>query len=540
MAYPGERSGSTAQANIVGAFNDVQIEALEKMNEYFRTAKTHRGHEESVARKVASMFKPYPSDLASDIDWCAGLDSSSYEGSFDEADANQGGYPSSRMGITQVSHQGVDLKKLRALNERAMHGACIDPKDLMAALKGEGQLNFWFCSSNLIPEGVETAADGFREALCNALRKPEARLPSSTSDEGREVGWSLMATYHHLLHQMGRLDLLRRGPIRIENGKVMVRFCAECEAGGNGVSGIIHPALALSPNRKPNEQVSCLRNHVLSELEILGLAREFSAELSNYPVFHRFGMVVEVLRALQILLAQTDLPPPGNAQLCPWRKPDEPPMRVGVLMDGGLTMFGRSQVLVPAVRAVVDQIISPAPQSKVPGQGLLFGVIKTGVVQNFLSAVQARTKGTASEIKPGTYWLIDVETRARWIMRQRSKRDELGPETHFGHEIAVKTHAGRLFLLSVPLPLPPPTSKDQTQASLTQRFLKAREGLGSPTSAQSLYLNRVLAVLETVQSSLFGASTVPQVAAHSHASLSWHPSGTALLSAVREARRSQL
>ena len=401
-------------------------------------------------------------------------------------------------------------------------------------------MNFWFCSSNLIPEGVETAADGFREALCNALRKPEARLPSSVTDEGQEVGWSLMATYHHLLHQMGRLDLLRKGPLRVENGKVNVRFCAECEAGGSGVSGVIHPALPLSPNRKPDEQVSCRRNHVLSELEIMGLAREFSAELSNYPVFHRFGMMVEVLRALQILLAQTDLSPPGNAQVCPWRKEGEPPMRVGVLLDGGLTMFGRSQILVPAIRAVLDQVISPVPKSGVPGQGLLFGVIKTGIVQNFLSAVQARTKGTGNEIKPGTYWLIDVETRARWIMRQRSKRDELGPETHFGHEIAVKTHAGRLFLLSVPLPLPPPTSRHQTQASLTQRFLAAREGLADPNSPQSLYLNRVLAVLETVQSSLFGASTVPQVAAHSHASLSWHPSGTALLNTVREARRSKL
>ena len=144
MAHFGEGSGKTAQADIVGAFSDVQIEALEKMKEYFRTAKTHRGHEENVAKEVASLFRSYPNNLSPDIDWCAGLDSSSYEGSFDDADANRGGYPSSRMGITQVSHQGVDLKKLRGLNERAMHGACIDPKDLMAALKAEGQLN-WLC-----------------------------------------------------------------------------------------------------------------------------------------------------------------------------------------------------------------------------------------------------------------------------------------------------------------------------------------------------------------------------------------------------------
>lgn len=539
MAHFGEGSGRTAQTDIVGAFNDVRTESMEKMKEYFRMAKTHRGHEESVAREVALMFRPYASGLAPDIDWCAGLDSSSFEGSFDEADANQGGYPSSRMGITQVSHQGVDLKKLDELNQRAMHGACLDPKDLMGALKGEGQLNFWFCSSNLIPEGVRTAADGFREALCNALRKPEARLPSCSSDEGREEGWSLMATYHHLLHQMGRLKLLKRGPVQASNGKVTVRFCTECEAEGNGVTGVIHPALLLSPNRKPNEQVFCSRKHVLSELEIMGLAREFSAELSNYQVFHRFGMMVEVLRALQILLAQTDLPPPGNAKITPWREGDRP-MRVGVLMDGGLTMFGRSQVLVPAIRAVLNELISPTSMPGVPGQALLFGVIKTGIVQNFLFAVEARTKGTVNEIKSGTYWLIDVETRSRWIMRQRSKRDELGPETHFGHEIAVKTHSGRLFLLSVPLPLPPAASNDQSQASLTQRFLAARDGLKNPGSPQSLYLNRVLAVLETVQSSLFGASTVPQVAAHSHASLSWHPSGTALVSAVREARRSKL
>lgn len=48
------------------------------------------------------------------------------------------------------------------------------------------------------------------------------------------------------------------------------------------------------------------------------------------------------------------------------------------------------------------------------------------------------------------------------------------------------------------------------------------------------YLLRVLGVLEIVQAHLYGGSTMPQLWAHGHASLSEHPSGDLLVQSIRQ------
>lgn len=554
MPNPGQGSGRLPQSQILHEPDDLR-------NRYFQSARTHRGHEMEVATIVGSRFQPYHPASDPGVDNCAGLDSSSYEGSIDERDANHGGYPSSRIAITQVSHQGVDIAALARLNAEASQGGCVNPVEMMSALGGVGALDFWFCSSNLLPEGALSAADGFRQALCDALRKPQARLPSCADDEGDEIGWSLLSTYHHLMLQMESLGLGKKNkaPIQVKNGQLLAVHCEECRR--NKQLAAVNPPVAFSPNRKtfaavadPNananddQQARCPRGHVLSELEALGLPGDFSAELTNYPVFHRFGMLVETLRAMQILLAQTTIKPPGNASVSPWPSAQAlgktpKPMGVAVLVDGPMALMGQAQVLVPPLRAVLDNFLSPETSPiahHIPdsAQALIFGVIKTGLVHNFISSVNRRLEGTADEITPGSFWVIDSTSRADWITRQRGRSDEYGMETHLGHEIAVKTRRGHLFVLSVPLPLPPakPGTKPGQQ-SLAMRFCLARQALGDPSSPQYAYLMRVLALLEIVQSSLFGASTVPQVLAHEHASLSWQPSGAALLASIRAARR---
>lgn len=531
MPHNNEKAGRTGQVGILA-----EIDGLR--DAYFKNARTHQGGKHSVALQVRDRFIPYPDSLVVDVDTCAGLDGSTYEGAFDEHDPQLGGYPSARVAITQISHRSVDVGILWQLNQDANRGACINPHKVASALGGVGALDFWFCSSNMIPQGAASAQDGFRAALCNALRKPQARLPSCDNDAEAPKGWTLLAAYHLLLHRLSGMGLLDSRSLAFKDGVLVATTCPACneERGRSGNKKLLRPAVALDPDRKVNQEAKCPSRHTLSELDLLGFPGDFSAEMPNYNVFHTFGMLVEQLRALQILLAQTNRRPPGAASVEPW---PTPPAKIGVLVDGPVGLFKRSGVLVPALRSLIDDLIG-LESSQAGQQGLVFGVIKQGVVKDFLVAVEARARRAGKDIPKGSFWLVDGASRAKWIMRQKRRELDTGPQTYAGHEIAVKTHQGKLFLLSVPLPMPTDLDKRPNERDadfLERRFARARELLHDPYSAQRHYLHRVLALLEGVQSALFGASTVPQVVAHSHASLSWHPSGDALMASIRKARR---
>lgn len=102
------------------------------------------------------------------------------------------------------------------------------------------------------------------------------------------------------------------------------------------------------------------------------------------------------------------------------------------------------------------------------------------------------------------------------------------PDTNYGHEIAVKTSRGYIFILSVPLPY----AEDDGEQD---KFSSAINGLENPDSPQSRYMRSILSVLESVQTFMYYGSTVPQGEAHAYASIAWNPSGAALSASIRGA-----
>lgn len=90
------------------------------------------------------------------------------------------------------------------------------------------------------------------------------------------------------------------------------------------------------------------------------------------------------------------------------------------------------------------------------------------------------------------------------------------PDTNYGHEIAVKTSRGYIFILSVPLPY----AEDDGEQD---KFSSAINGLENPDSPQSRYMRSILSVLESVQTFMYYGSTVPQGEAHAYASIAWNP-----------------
>lgn len=536
-----EPTSRTAHADLLQ--ND---EAFSTHEEYFSNVRLHQGGDRSVAQEALSRFRPYASALTPELmaglpPEVVGLDSSPYEGALYKDDPTSPIFPSSRVGIIHMAQVTLDFHRARAFAAYTSRGGQVDPR----AVQGMSQTQkwgFWFCSSGMTPKGAATGTDGFRTALCDALRKPSARLPAAPVNESPHHitrGWSLMGVFHHWLRRMAQAH--QASPRVAQASRYQVRA---------GTPGIWKPRCSLcgttfpAPIQLLPDRVGAVRcptcEQALTEMDVLSFIQDFSEEHPNLGLFTRLESVLEHLRAFQVLLASTTIAPPAPAEPVPPTS-SAPPC---VLWDGPLALFSGDQVFAQALRGLTQDIHEQHDR-----QAVMFGVIKTGQLMDFIQAVER-----LNPIPNGSFWVVGPQDRHDWVAPS-PRRGEHGQETHFAHDVVVKTVAGQLFVVSVPFPWSEcPAGKDPAGDPTWAPFVRARGQdpaqrvvrssdppphleklrLGPLPPASHTYLMRVLGVLEVVQAHLFGGSTMPQLWAHGHASLSQHPSGDLLVQSIRE------
>ena len=518
---------------------------------FFVDAKWPDGSEVSAQQHLHDHLNtyPHPSTVSDPLpETLVGLDGSTFEGSID-GDAPTSRFPSARAGLINVAHLEIDVNALAKLNQKAFMGHMVDPRLLRQAISEQDSLCFWVNSSGITPKGAHSITDGFRTAVRDALRKPQARIPACAVDSPLNVttGWSLLDVLYWILFRMEALGLASSSDFFRATGGTISAITLIPQRCPNVQCVQHHSFPSTTPIQLSANDRSCVRcpacNEAFCELDATKLLREFEEDQPNAHLIGRLSLVFEHLRGLQLLLHHHGyMPNIASARL----SKEEHLARRAVVVDGPLALFGQTQHLVPAMRSMVHELIRGGdnhPWDHMPWRcgnpthgnegALMFGVIKTGALVDFMREVDRR-----KPIPAGSYWVVDDEARYKWIMpkaRRKNAKQSHGAFTHYGHDVVVKTHQGQLLLISAPLPLPL-SKKSKTDDGLRDAFLRARKKAGIVGSEQHRYLLRILNCVEQVQSVIFGGTTIPQNMAHDSASISHNPSGRILVAAVREKR----
>lgn len=468
------------------------------------------------------------------IHLCDGIDGSFYEGLLNPF--GQGLCHEGRIGIIHIGHRRIDLDRIDQLGRNTI----IDPQDVAFSMRSVGQLDFWFAGGGLKAGEFPSSEDGFRWSLTNALRKPVARLPPQKDDDIFNIGRGLsLLDVVHMLRREGKF----RFP----------EFCYN-EACRNRLA---HEILFL-PQRQADVVSQCsVCGSVQTELEHTNIPKLFSPFGSNEALWNRLMLLLERLRGLQVLLAQTPIVKVGQVSLS---DPDgtihgigEGGNRTHVLVDGPLSLYGVGGGMVEAMRALIDGTLAKSH----PEMPLLMGNIKSGLEKDFLDMVVRHWKALGNPL-PLRGWAVSMPWTADTIIQRGS--GWRGLMNDVGHSIFFVSARGQPFVVSVAIPQANPSEvetaisrNDQAQAWLQRmngrghkkgnlvtpdmrRWVATKLLAATPGTAQWKACARACALIEASEIILYPSGTSPQAEAHKHSSIS-RQSGERLVGFIRQARR---
>lgn len=432
--------------------------------------------------KLLARFQPYPKEPDRDAkppESIMGLDGSPYSSQVRKE------FPSIQVLFLKTAAVLVDIAKISQLREQVQR--TIDPVEVNRMREQETALTFWFNGANLTPKGARSPKDGFRRCLYDNFTQESTRLAGRTL---------LDALYDASRLHNARHEVEERYPVYDSSDDAILLY----RCGEKGCSNEDGTPIAKLP--RGTVSVTCPACEAnLYATDVLRLHEAFNEAQDNQGVLGRASLAIEHLLLFHTLTHVYN----GAPRLLG---------RVGFVMDGGLAIFGESAKFHRALMAQIALCTDKCAELGVLPP-VIFGIQKHGEVLDFARSLDAR-QPVEKQIPKGSYFIVPDDLRYSLISPRPEKyrNSTYGGDTHYGQDVIVKTHAGRIFALSMAYPYP-------VKAAGT-----AHDNRFDPATYPALM--RTLSTLELVQSGLYGDSTVPQMLAHHFASISHVPGGRVL------------
>lgn len=408
-------------------------------------------------------------------------------------------FPSVRVGLLRFSNVLIkisDYKRLRDRNE-----VFIDPVDIANLKKAAGSLSFALPGAGVTSDAVSKTKTFFRSTVFDIFQDESLTCQ----------GVTLYATL---------VDLMRR---------------SESVVSRDGCEGII-----LDRGKKSPIDATPLKDEIFipidpgyfdvdndSEKRIfvtdsLRIQDVFSEEGSNTECFSRLMSAMEHILVAHIIRCAhlNDPTSTGNMH---------------VIVDGPLAIFGEAARFHRGIMALLDEIRRDC-RSKGMNGPLVIGVSKTGkIVEHALMIERILQYESGNEEqgvfrdkkREGTFLLpIDDEYRYSIIEANLTNHsDNFGKDTYYGQTFIVRTSRGKIFDVTLAYPFGKKEKVDGIE------FRDAKMNLDYYGDD----LNRMLSLIEMMQTDLFANALIPIHLAHRYASIAHAPGGRSLDAFVRDA-----
>lgn len=379
-----------------------------------------------------------------------------------------GRYPSRRLGYVKISSVLLDMEEyglVKRTTERF-----IDPMAVARLQRETDTISMALPSAYVVPKGAISVSDGFRREVLGYFRSPLTELGGET----------LYDTLVDLIRLLGRTVGAGAGEA------VQFSVCPNRDCSiPKGTTASVRVDAGIGPC-----PLCGLPIYVTDALRVW---EELIENGSNLEPLNRLMNAVEHILAAHYVRYLRGRDPLQLSRMC-------------VIVDGPLALFGNPAPFHRALLHLLDEVRREQAALGLD-EPLVIGLVKTGRLAEHLEMID--------EIVPsGAVIPVSDDYRYRYVEPAKlGSTRNFGDDTYYGQDFFVKTERGHRFVLCVAYPFGDKAGAFQVEKSRPQNYAT---------------LGRALEVIKSLESDLYGASMIPVVLAHQHASISLRPGGKVL------------
>ena len=198
-----------------------------------------------------------------------------------------------------------------------------------------------------------------------------------------------------------------------------------------------------------------------------------------------------------------------------------------IVEDGPLAIFGEAARFHRGIMSLLHEVRADCRKMGMPGP-LVFGVCKTGKVVEHARLIERILQYELDDLPRKGTFLLPIDDDYRYTIIQPSDSDHsdnFGKDTYYGQTFIVRTSKGKIFDTTLAYPFDKKTEIDGKPFRDAKVDLKYYQD----------DLDRMLSVVEMMQTDLFQNALIPVHLAHRYASIAHSPAGRSLDAFVREA-----
>jgi hypothetical protein len=400
-------------------------------------------------------------------------------------------FPSVRVGLLKFSNVVIRVADYRRLRDR--NDLFVDPVDIANLKKSANSMSFGLPGAGITSDDIPKSKNLFRRRVFDIFQASQFAF-------GNEKLYDTL------------VDLIRRaGSVIRRDGRETIEFNRTKKSPIDGVIPAANISVPLNPGYVDLDGDVHKRVYVTDALRV---HEAFINEGSNVECFGRLMSAMEhILLAHLIRCAhRTDPTATGNLY---------------VIVDGPLAIFGEAARFHRGIMSLLYEVRTDCLKLGMPGP-LVIGVSKTGKVVEHSRQIERILQYAPDDTPRTGTFVLPVDDQYRYSLIQPSETDHsenFGKDTYYGQTFIVRTSKAKVFDITLAYPF---ARKMDIEG---QPFRDAKVGLKHYKGD----FDRMLSLVEMMQTDLFQNALIPIHLAHRYASIAHSPAGRSLDAFVREA-----
>jgi len=476
MPYERERSSAT------GAFDILKDPALQAFMQTIKIVPDIGKRTASIRSRILDVSSRVRDISVGNI---LASDASPYEAIAKEE------FPSVRVGLIKFSNVLIKIPEYRKLRDR--NEIFVDPVDIANLKKSANSMQFYLPGAGISSDKIPKSKNLFRYKVFEAFNANQFSF-------GRERLFDTL------------VDLIRRGGSVIQrDGREFIEFNRTKKSPVDGVTLDKNIAVPIDPGYVDLDGDPDKRVYLTDALRIHEV---FVNEGSNVECFSRLMSAMEHIFLAHMIRCAHIADPTVTGNLY-------------IIVDGPLAIFGEAARFHRGIMSLLHEVRTECRQKGMLGP-LVIGVCKTGKVVEHARLIERILHYEADDTPRKGTFLLPINDDYRYSVVQPADTEHsenFGKDTYYGQTFIVRTSKGKVFDVTLAYPFERKTVIDG------KPFRDAKVDL----KYYGDDLDRMLSLVEMMQTDLFQNALIPVHLAHRYASIAHSPAGRSLDAFVREA-----
>jgi hypothetical protein len=400
-------------------------------------------------------------------------------------------FPSVRVGLIKFSNVLIKIPEYRKLRDR--NEIFVDPVAIANLKKSANSMKFYLPGAGISSDNIPKSKNLFRHKVFEAFN-------ASHFTFGRERLFDTL------------VNLIRRsGSIVRKDGREYIEFSYSKKAPVDSIKLDRNLAVPIDPGYIDVDGDPAKRVYVTDALRV---HEAFVNEGSNMECFGRLMSAMEHIFLAHIIRCAHLADPTVTGTL-------------HIIVDGPLAIFGEAARFHRGIMSLLHEVRTECRQKGMSGP-LVLGVCKTGKVVEHARLIERILHFEADDTPRKGTFLLPIGDDYRYSLVQPADTEHsenFGKDTYYGQTFIVRTSKGKVFDVTLAYPFERKTDVNG------KAFRDAKVDLVNYGDD----LNRMLSLVEMMQTDLFENALIPVHLAHRYASIAHSPAGRSLDAFVREA-----